>query len=213
MTSLIGIAGGTGAGKTLIAGDLVDRFGGAVIDLDSYYLDRSAWEPEERRRLNYDEPGAIDVDLVVEHLRRLAAGEAIEKPVYSFDTHTRVATETLSPARLVVVEGLFTLWWESLRRLLHLKIFVDAPADIRLIRRLRRDIRERGRLMDHIVAQYVGTVRPMHDRYVEPSRVHADYVVVNDGPLEGIEEQVAAQVRELMSGRRGGAPAAGAGRI
>jgi uridine kinase len=210
MTSLIGIAGGTGAGKTLIARDLVGRLGGVVIDLDSYYLDRSGLEPEERGRLNYDEPGAIDVDLVVEHLGRLAAGEAIEKPVYCFETHVRVATETLSPARLVVVEGLFTLWWESLRRRFDLKIFVEAPADIRLIRRLRRDISERGRLVDHIVAQYVGSVRPMHDRYVEPSRVHADWVVVNDGPIEGIADEVAAQVRELTNRRRGRAGTAGA---
>ncbi len=195
MASLIGIAGGTGAGKSAIVRGLVERFGGCVIDLDSYYLDRTALPPEERGRLNYDEPAAIDAALLVEHLGCLARGEPVEKPVYSFETHTRVAVEVVSPARLMIVEGLFTLWWEPLRALLDVKVFVDAPADLRLIRRIRRDLAERGRTVDQVMQQYLGTVRPMHERYVEPTRAHADLVVTNDGPVQDAVEQVIAVVR------------------
>jgi uridine kinase len=195
MTSLIGVAGGTGSGKSMVVHALVERLGGCVIDLDSYYLDHSGFAPEERSRLNYDEPGAIDSALLVEHLRRLAGGHAVEKPVYSFETHTRVGVEAVAPARLTIVEGLFTLWWEALRGLLDLKVFVDAPADLRLIRRLRRDLAERGRTVEQVVQQYVATVRPMHERYVEPTRAHADLVVTNDGPVERAVEQVVAAIR------------------
>ncbi|PYN18526.1 MAG: uridine kinase, partial [Candidatus Rokuibacteriota bacterium] len=142
-TTLIGLAGGTGAGKSTIVRALMDRFGGCAIDLDAYYLDRSGLPPEERPRINYDQPAAFDDALLVEHLGRLLGGEAVPKPVYAFDTHTRVGVEVVAPARLVIVEGLFALWWESLRSLLAVKVFVDAPADVRLVRRIRRDVAER----------------------------------------------------------------------
>jgi uridine kinase len=193
MPYFVGVAGGTGAGKTTLVRTLVERFGGCVLDLDSYYVDRGAVSAEERRRLNYDEPDAIDVDLLVDHLGRLYRGEPIAKPVYSFEHHTRVGAAPLASARLVVVEGLFTWWWEPVRRLLALKVFVDAPADVRVIRRLRRDVAERGRTMDQVLQQYVMTVRPMHDLYVEPCRRSADLVVNAEGtPAEAAELVIAA---------------------
>jgi uridine kinase len=195
MASLIGIAGGTGAGKSSIVRALVDRLGGCVIDLDSYYFDRSDVAPQERGRINYDEPTAIDARLLVEHLGQLAHGQPIQKPVYDFETHARVAVESISPARLVIVEGLFTLWWEPLRSLVDLKVFVDAPPDVRLIRRIRRDVDERGRTADQVLQQYLATVRPMHERYVDPTRAYADLVVTNDGPLQNAVEPVVESLR------------------
>ncbi len=198
MAYLIGIAGGTGAGKSTIVRGLLDRIGGRVLDLDSYYLCRSELTANERQRVNYDEPGAIDAALLEAHLASLARDEPVEKPVYSFATHTRVGVEVVTAARLVVVEGLFTLWWEAIRALLDVKVFVDAPADLRLMRRIRRDVAERGRTVDEVLRQYVATVRPMHERYVEPLRAHANVVVVNDGLAAEAVEQIMAALRHLL---------------
>ena len=194
-TTLIGVAGGTGAGKSTIVRALLDRFGGCSIDLDAYYLDRSGLPPEERARINYDQPSAFDDALLVQHLERLIAGQPIPKPVYAFDTHTRVGVEMVAPARLVIVEGLFALWWESLRSLFAVKVFVEAPADVRLVRRIRRDVAERHRTTEQVLQQYVGTVRPMHERYVEPTRAHADLIVTNDGPIEDTVERAVSALR------------------
>jgi uridine kinase len=191
---LIGLAGGTGAGKSAIVQSLVGRIGGCVIDLESYALDRSAAAPDERSPAD-DEPTAIDTALLIAHLEGLRRGDAIRKPVYSPGTRGRSGVEVIAPARLVLVERLFTLWWESLRSILDLKIFVDAPADVRLIRRLRRDLADRGRSAEQVLHQYAGWVRPAHERYVEPTRVYADDVVTNDGPLDDAVEQVLALVR------------------
>jgi uridine kinase len=192
---IIGVAGGTGSGKSSIVRSLVDRIGGCVIDLDSYSLDRSASPPEERSQTGDDEPAAIDIALLVAQLGDLRRGEAIRKPVYSADAQVRTGVEIVAPARLVIVEGLFTLWWGSLRSLLDVKVFVHAPADVRLSRRIRRDLTEPGRTVEQVLHEYSGTVRPAHERYVEPTRVHADDVVTNDGPLEDAVEQVIALVR------------------
>ena len=202
MPYFVGVAGGTGAGKTTLVRTLVDRFGGCVLDLDSYYVDRGAVSADERGRLNYDEPAAIDVDLLVDHLGRLHRGEPIAKPVYSFEHHTRVGTTSVAPTRLVVVEGLFTWSWEAVRRLLALKVFVTAPADLRIIRRLRRDVAERGRTMDHVLQQYLLTVRPMHDLYVEPCRRSADLVVDSGGTPAETAELVIAALRSAVGGDR-----------
>jgi len=207
----VGIAGGTGAGKTTLVRTLVDRFGGCVLDLDSYYVDRGAVSAEERGRLNYDEPAAIDVDLLAEHLGRLHRGESIAKPVYSFEDHTRVGATPLAPARLVVVEGLFTWWWEPVRRLLALKVFVDAPADVRVIRRLRRDVAERARTMEQVLQQYLLTVRPMHDLYVEPCRRSADLVVNAEGTPAEAAEMVITALRSAVVERQETRMAATAG--
>lgn len=203
---IIGLAGGTGSGKSTIARSLVARVGGCVIDLDSYYRDRSALRPEERSRVGYDEPLAVDAALLVTQLTQLTRGEAVRKPVYSFETHAQTGVEVIAPARLVIVEGLFTLWWESLRSMLDVKVFVDAPSDLRLIRRIRRDIAERGRTLEQVLQRYWGTVRPLHERYVEPTRVHAELVVTNDGLLEDAVDQVIASVRRRkVDGVAGGA--------
>lgn len=183
---IIGLAGGTGSGKSSIVRGLVARIGGCVIDLESYALDGSSAD---------DEPEAIDTTLLVTQLGELRRGEAIRKPVYSLETHTRTGVEVVAPARLVLVEGLFTLWWGSLRSLLDVKVFVDAPADLRLIRRIRRDLADRGRTVEQVLYQYSGPVRAAHERYVEPTRVHADVVVTNDGPLDDAVKQVIALVR------------------
>jgi uridine kinase len=207
MALVIGVAGGTGAGKSAIVRALVDRVGGRVIDLDSYYLDRSGLTPAERDRVNYDEPAAIDVALLADHLGRLTRGEPVDKPVYSFATHTRSGVEPIAPTRLVIVEGLFTLWWPSLRSLLDLKVFVDSPPDLRLIRRIRRDMTERGRTLEHVLQQHLATVHPMHERYVEPTRAYADVVVGNDGPMEDAVERMLAAVRRRTADGLAGAVA------
>lgn len=199
MAYLIGIAGGTGAGKSTVVRRVTERFGGCLVDLDSYYVDRGHLRPDERGRINYDEPAAIDVALLLDHLQRLAAGEPVQKPRYSFEKHTRVGVETVPPMPLIAVDGLFALWWEPLRSLFNLKVFVDAPPDLRLIRRIRRDVIERGRTVDSVLAQYLSTVRPMHERYVEPTRAYADLVVANVGPVEECIESVAASVRATVA--------------
>ncbi len=156
----------------------------AVLDLDSYYVDRAGVPPEERAQINFDEPAAIEVALLLEHVAGLVAGQRVDKPVYSFASHTRVGIMPAPPAPLVVVEGLFTLWWPELRSCLDVAVYVDAAADVRFARRLRRDVDERGREAPAVLAQYLATVRPMHDRYVEPTRAFADVVIANDGELD-----------------------------
>jgi len=191
---IVGLAGGTGSGKSSIVRKLVERVGGCVIDLESYTLDRVAPAPEERGQAD-DEPAAIDTELLVAHLEDLRRGEAIRKPIYSVETQLRAGTRLVAPARLVLVEGLFTFWWDSLRALLDLKVFVDAPADLRLIRRIRRDLADRGRTTEQVLYQYSSSARAAHERYVEPTRIHADDVVLNDGPLDDAVDQVIALVR------------------
>ena len=205
MTYFLGVAGGTGAGKTTLVREIVARFGGSVLDLDSYYRDRTGVPVEDRARLNFDEPAAIDHELLGEHLDRLASGETVAKPIYSFVSHTRVGETPLAPARLIIVEGLFTWWWEPVGKRLALKLFVDAPADLRLSRRLRRDMVERGRSAEQVIQQYLSTVRPMHERYVEPCRATADLLVGNDGPLEETVDRVGRALRQIIS-ERAGAP-------
>ena len=199
MSYVVGIAGGTGAGKTAIARTLVDRVGGCLIGLDSYYVDRNHLTPDERNRVNYDEPAAIEMPLLFEHLRCLKAGRVVKKPVYSFETHTRIGVDPVAPKELVVVEGLFTLWWETVREVFDFTVFVDAPSDVRLDRRIRRDVMERGRTAEQVTQQYVATAQPMHDRYVAPTRDHADLVVVNDRDIAHAVEQVIATLRARIT--------------
>ena len=191
---IVGLAGGTGSGKSSIVRKLVERVGGCVIDLESYTLDRALPAPEERGPAD-DEPATIDTELLVAHLEDLRRGESIRKPIYSVETQLRTGIRLVAPARLVLVEGLFTFWWDSLRALLDLKVFVDAPADLRLIRRIRRDLADRGRTTEQVLYQYSSSVRAAHERYVEPTRIHADDVVLNDGPLDDAVDQVIALVR------------------
>jgi uridine kinase len=193
----VGIAGGTGAGKTTLARRLTETLGDVVVlDMDSYYLDRSGMSAEARARVNFDEPDAIDMSLLAEHLRLLRAGHPIEKPRYSFETHERIGVEPVTPAAVVVVEGLLALWWGDLRSAFDLKIYLDAPDEVRLRRRVRRDVESRGRSAEAVLRQYEATVRPMHELYVGPTRFYADIVLATD---RGIGECLAAVRQALRS--------------
>lgn len=201
----VGIAGGTGAGKTTVC-DLLCRAldGVTVLDLDSYYVDRSHLSPAQRTRLNFDEPAAFDVPLLLTHLSLLRGGHAVEKPRYSFESHTRCGSERIPATPILLVEGLFAFWWEDLRRSLDLKVFIDAPEETRLARRLQRDVAVRGRTVESVRLQYATTVRPMHTRYVEPTRALADLVVRNDRDLAacvGVIQDAMGAARAADRGR------------
>ncbi|MDE3180657.1 MAG: uridine kinase [Acidobacteriota bacterium] len=195
---LIGIAGGTGTGKTTAARHLCVSHaarGVALLDEDSYYRDRSEISAEERESINYDEPSAIDHDLLFSHAAALLRGESICKPRYSFATHTRGEQfDVVGPAPLIILEGLFALWDPRLCSLMALHVYLDAGADIRLIRRVRRDLRERGRSIESIFAQYLKSVQPMHQKFIEPTRKNADLVLDSsfeswaelDGRVDGL---------------------------
>ncbi|HUG33003.1 MAG TPA: uridine kinase [Acidimicrobiia bacterium] len=195
----IGLAGGSGSGKTTIAEEVVDRLEGrvAVLHHDAYYRHRVDLSLEERTRVNYDHPSSLDTELLVEHLEQLRTGLAIERPVYDFSTHLR-SDETLrvEPARVVVVEGILVLSDAQLRSELDLKIFVDTDPDLRLARRIERDIAERGRSLESVLTQYFTTVRPMHLEFVEPSRRYADLIIP-----EGYNPAAVATVVELIRSR------------
>jgi uridine kinase len=182
---VIGLAGGTGSGKSTVAAALALTAGServALLPQDAYYRAQPQVPAEVRASTNYDEPDAFDHPLLLAHVDALVRGEAIERPVYDFSRHDR-STETLrvAAAPIVIIEGLLVLHEPSLRARLSLKVFVDAPADERFIRRLERDVHERGRSTDSVIAQYRRTVKPMHDLYVEPSKQHADLIVPEGG--------------------------------
>src|SRR5205807_10558333 len=159
-------------------------------DLESYALDPSALPPDERSQIGDDEPASGDTALLVAQLTDLRRGEAMRKPVYSAEAHARTGVEVVAPAWLVLVEGLFTLWWGSLRSLLDVKVFVDAPADLRLIRRIRRDLADRSRTVEQVLFQYLGSARPAHEGFADAARVGADDIVINEGPLDAAVGQV-----------------------
>lgn len=179
---IIGIAGGSASGKTSIARILKEHFIDTksvyIVKMDDYYKDQSHLSLEERYEMNYDHPFAFDMDLLIEDIKSLKNGESIDKPVYDFIQHTRSDyREHVDPTDVLVLEGLMTLENEELRDLLDIRVFVDAPADVRFIRRLLRDVNKRGRSMDHVVEQYLTTVRIMHDQFVEPSKRYADIII------------------------------------
>lgn len=181
---ILGIAGGTGSGKTLVAKSIAQALGGriAILGLDSYYLDRRDLPFEEREKINYDHPDAFDCDLLNSHIEALAAGQAVDVPVYDYANHIRAEkTERMEPAPVIMVEGILVLAMASLRDRLNVKIFVDTDADVRFIRRLSRDIRERGRSVESVIAQYMNVVRLMHLEFVEPSKRYADIIVPEGG--------------------------------
>jgi uridine kinase len=197
----IGLAGGSGSGKTTIADEVVDRLDGrvALLHHDAYYRNLVELSFEERTRVNYDHPQSLETELLIEHLGNLRSGLAIEHPVYDFSVHLR-SDETVKvvPAPVVVVEGILVLSEAMLRSELDLKIFVDTDPDLRLARRLQRDITERGRSVDSVIDQYFATVRPMHLEFVEPSRRYADLIIP-----EGYNPAAVATVVELIRSRLG----------
>ena len=181
---VIGIAGGTASGKTTLMKNLINEFGGQVTVLshDNYYKRHDDMPYEERCMLNYDEPAAFDTSLMVYHLDQLRHGYSIECPVYDFTVHNRSEeTIRLVPHKVIIVEGILIFENEELRNLMDIKIFVDTDADIRLCRRIKRDVNKRGRSLESVLAQYQQTVKPMHERYVEPSKKYADLVVPEGG--------------------------------
>ena len=196
---IIGIAGGTGSGKSTVARKVaaaLDASSVAFIDMDAYYNNYAHLPMEERRRINWDHPNSFDWDLLLSHLRDLAAGESIEKPEYDFVSHVRRPERVHVPAAdVVVVDGILLLADPRIRDLFDVKVFVDTDADIRLIRRLRRDLVERDRPLEEILDQYLTTVQPMHLEFVEPSKRYADVIVPRGGHNEVAIAMIVAKIR------------------
>ena len=181
---VIGIAGGSGSGKTTLLKNIIQTFGPAitVISHDNYYKRHDEMTYEERCKLNYDEPDALETDLMVAQLQQLRNGQEILCPVYDFTVHNRSdETILIKPERVIIVEGILIFENEDLRKLMDIKIFVDADADIRICRRIKRDVNKRGRSLESVITQYQETVKPMHEKYVEPSKKYADIVVPEGG--------------------------------
>ena len=201
-TIIIGIAGGTGSGKTSLAKEILSEYGEgevAVIEQDSYYNDLSHILYEERVVQNYDHPDSIDIELFESHLQGLLNGKSVKIPTYEFSTHVRMdKTTTITPHHVIVVEGILTLHYTQLRDLFSIKIFVDTPDDIRFIRRLTRDIHERGRTPDLVNKQYLATVRPMHDQFVEPSKYFADLIIPEGGENKVAVDLIRTKINSIL---------------
>lgn len=200
---VIGLAGGTGSGKSTVAARLAEAIGEdrlALLTLDAYYRDRSYLSSVERAAINYDHPDAFDWALLFDHVRALVGGHSVPVPTYDFSQDMRgSAVVVTAPAPVVLVEGILVLYEPALRELFDLKLYVDTDSDVRFIRRLRRDIAERGRTVDNVIAQYLGTVRPGHEQFVEPSKRHADVIIPEGGRNEPALDVLLARLRELVS--------------
>lgn len=198
---VVGVAGGTGSGKSTVAQRIIATVGRqnvAVLALDSYYRNQEHLSLAERVAVNYDHPDAFDWELMSLHVKDLIAGKPVEVPVYDFATFTRLdESQHLRPAPIVVIEGILVLWEPTLRDHMDLKVFVDADADVRFIRRLQRDVHERGRSQESIVNQYLGTVRPSHLSFIEPSKRYADVIIPHGGLNEPALEMLSARVRAV----------------
>lgn len=196
---LVGVAGGSGSGKTTLARRIWQRVGSsevALLSQDSYYLPSPVEHLNVHGADNFDHPDAFDWPLLLDHLSRLKDGQEIQVPVYDYNLGRTSKTTPLGPVKVVILEGIFALWNESLRELLDLKIFVDVDADIRFIRRLHRDVKERGRSHDEVVRRYYDVVRPMHQLYIEPTRKYADLTIGEE--TEVASRTVCAQIRECL---------------
>lgn len=198
---VIGVAGGTGSGKTTVVRRIVESLGErevTVLEHDRYYRDRNDLRLEERAALNYDHPDSLETDLLVAHVVALREGRSVQAPVYDFARHARQpVTETVSPRRAIIVEGILIYTDAELRRLMDVKVFVDTDDDTRFIRRLQRDITERGRTVQSVIDQYLGTVKPMHLDFVEPSKRYADIIVPQGGHNAVATEMLLTLIRSL----------------
>jgi uridine kinase len=201
---VIGIAGGTGSGKTTIANVILSRVGTqhiAYLPHDAYYKDLKDLPVAQREMINFDHPDSLDTDLLIEHLKQLKEWKTIDLPVYDFKTHTRTPRSlTLQPQSVIIVEGILVFVEQALRNEFDVKIFVDTDPDIRFIRRLQRDIAERGRTTDSVIQQYTNTVRPMHLEFVDPSKRYADVIIPEGGRNTVAMDMVVARLRDLLRG-------------
>jgi uridine kinase len=199
---VIGVAGGTGSGKTTVSRRIQEAVNTrhiAYIQHDNYYRDQSHLPHEQRAQTNYDHPDSLETELLVQHLLALKAGQSVDMPQYDFTLYTRCAeTQRIDPSPVILVEGILIFVEKDLRDLMDVRIYVDADADIRFIRRLRRDIVERGRTLDSVIQQYLGTVRPMHQEFVEPSKRHADVIVPRGGDNRAAMEMIVSRIDALL---------------
>jgi uridine kinase len=199
---IVGVAGGSGSGKSTVArkvAELLTDTSVAQLSMDAYYRNMSHLTFEQRKQLNWDHPDVVDMELLSEQLEALARGEAIDEPVYDFTTHLRTSrTERVACADVVIVDGILLYWDPRVRALCDIRIFVDVEADIRLIRRIRRDMRVRGRQLNDILDQYLTTVRPMHEEFVEPTKHFADIIVPHGGRNQVAIEMIAARIQERL---------------
>ena len=201
---IIGIAGGTGSGKTTVARAIYDRVGRDRIEWishDSYYRDFDGLTPEERHKINFDHPDSLETELLVRHLDALIKGSSVEVPVYDFTTHSRKSDDTqrVEPRKVLIVEGILILAEPEVRKRIDIKLFVDTPPDIRFVRRLMRDTKSRGRSLESVVEQYVTTVRPMHEEFVEPSKRYADLIIPEGGENQVALDAIISRVEHLLT--------------
>ncbi|WP_415326556.1 uridine kinase [Clostridium perfringens] len=198
----IGITGGTGSGKSTIAKEIYRQFGKdciAMIEQDSYYKDQSHLSMEDRVKTNYDHPNAFDNNLLVSHLESLLNGHSIQKPSYDFSIHNRIEDTTkVEPKEIVIVEGILILEDPRIRELLDIKIYVDTDADVRIIRRMVRDINERGRTMESVINQYLNVVKPMHNQFTEPTKKFADIIIPEGGHNKVAIDIIVAKIKEVL---------------
>jgi uridine kinase len=199
---VIGIAGGSGSGKTTVAQEILQRVGPeriAYIQHDSYYKDLSGLPPAQRAEVNFDHPNSLESGLLISHIEQLKNGQVIEVPIYDFSTHSRTdKTFKVTPHGVIIVEGILIFVEAALRTLFDVKLFVDTDADIRLIRRMQRDISERGRTVESVIKQYQSTVRPMHLEFVEPSKRYADVIIPEGGYNTAALDMVVARIESLL---------------
>lgn len=200
---IIGIAGGSGSGKTTVARNIlssVKESGSVLIDHDSYYKDQSHLTTEERKKVNYDHPDALDNELLCEQLKQLKKGFSIEKPVYDFVTYTRLSnTDPIAPENIIILEGFLIFSDPKIRKLIDIKIYVDTDDDLRVLRRIESDIKERGRSFDSVVSQYLETVKPMYHQFVEPTKRYADIIIPRGGHNQIAIDMVVARLKSLQT--------------
>ncbi len=200
---VIGIAGGTGSGKSTLVKKIKEEFNDrtTILSHDFYYKQHNDITFEQRKKLKYDHPDSFDTDLMIEHIRELASGREIQRPVYDFTIHNRVDdTVTVKPAKVIIVEGILIFENKELRDMFDIKLFIDTDADVRIIRRILRDVSERGRTLESVVNQYLTTVKPMHEQFVEPYKKYADIIIPEGGHNQVAIEMVNHRIHSLLKG-------------